>query len=84
MRAEPISVADYFEEHTPSEYRLTFLRHSVNALIRGGIKTMEKLMDISAEELIKLRNIGSKNLRLIMLLRNQFIDETGQNSTRKL
>ncbi len=83
MSDKPISVADYFVEHTPAPQRCFLMRRSINALVRGDIKTMDVLALVTPRRIARVRNLGGKCLELVLMLREQYIEKNGISSTRE-
>ena len=83
MTQQPVSVRAYFEEHTPPGYRRDILKRSTNALVRGEIATMDALALATPWKIARVRNLGEKCLELVLLLRDQYIEEKGIQFTHE-
>ncbi|MDR2558559.1 MAG: hypothetical protein LBC86_03310 [Oscillospiraceae bacterium] len=70
-----IELEVYFKEHAPStEYNKLTVR-TINALVRGGIVTMDELCAASAEKLTRVRNLGEKCLQMALFMRDKHESE---------
>ena len=75
MGKQAIDVGVYFALHAPlTEYASVRIR-AVNALVRGGISTMDELCGASAEEIEKIRNLGERSLKLALIMREKYSEE---------
>jgi DNA-directed RNA polymerase subunit alpha len=65
-----MDIKTYFSEHQPKAPRITV--RCINALVRGGINTMDELCERSDEQLMRVRNLGAKCFEHSVLLREQY------------
>ena len=61
---------EFFMQYAPKDNR----RRTMNALVRGGIATMEKLCAVPDEKLRRVRNLGDKCFQLSHDMRDLFIE----------
>jgi len=72
MENQAVDVNAYFARHAPfTEYASVRVR-AVNALVRGGISTMDELCGASAEDIKKIRNLGERSLKLALIMREKY------------
>jgi len=65
----------YFKKHAPStEYHKLTVR-TINALVRSGIETMDKLCSTTEEDLMRVRNLGTKCFEMTMYMRKKYESE---------
>ena len=74
---QDIDVTMYFTTHGRDAPN-GVLKRTVNGLIRGGIYTMDELLNKTPEELAKVRNIGAKCLEFTYLMREKYAQEIGK------
>jgi DNA-directed RNA polymerase alpha subunit len=72
---QQIKLKEYFKEFAPStEYNKLTVR-TINALVRGGIETMDDLCAASVERLTRVRNLGDKCLEMALFMRDKYESE---------
>ena len=49
------------------------LVRATNALLRGGIDTMEKLSEADEEQIYRIRNMGEKSAAFALTVRNKYL-----------
>ena len=69
---QEIGISTYFFEHAPSTELHSLTRRAVNALVRGGIETMDMLCEAAPEKLLRIRNMGVKSLELSLIMRDKY------------
>ncbi|MDR0286257.1 MAG: hypothetical protein LBI03_00885 [Clostridiales bacterium] len=69
-----IDVRAYFNQHEDSESNLSV--RSINALIKGGINTMDELCAADIKKIRKIRNLGDKCLEYVLMIREKYMLET--------
>jgi len=65
----------FFAKHAPSTKLHSLKRRAVNALVRGGIESMDMLCDTPIEKLERIRNLGTKSLELTILMRQKYLEQ---------
>jgi DNA-directed RNA polymerase alpha subunit len=68
-----IDVRTYFSQHDDSESNISV--RSVNALIKGGINTMDELCAADIQKIKKIRNLGDKCLEYVLMIREKYMLE---------
>ena len=68
-----IDVRAYFEQHDDLESTISV--RSVNALIKGGINTMDELCTADMKKVKKLRNLGDKCFDYVSMMREKYMGE---------
>lgn len=69
-----IDVRTYFAQHAPQIPGVTV--RAVNAVMRGGLVTMQALLAADEERLRKVRNLGEKCFALVLDMRKKYAEET--------
>ncbi|MCL2696446.1 MAG: hypothetical protein FWE74_00020 [Oscillospiraceae bacterium] len=70
-----IELEKYFKKHAPSTVYHKLTVRAINALVRGGITTMDELCSVSVEKLNRVRNLGEKCLEMALFMRNKYESE---------
>ncbi len=74
---EKTDLYTYFSQHSPPGLRNDLVNRAKNALLRGDIKTMEALAQLTPNELARVRNLGAKSLEVALIMREQYIMDKG-------
>jgi len=67
-----IEIRTYFKKHASSTEYIKLTVRTINALMRGGIETMDELCSISEENLARVRNLGTKCLEMALFMRDKY------------
>jgi len=70
-----IEIQEYFKKHALSTKYHKLTIRAINALMRGGIETMDELCSASIEELIRVRNLGEKCFEMALFMRDKYETE---------
>ncbi len=70
-------VENYIEVNAPPDARPVAVTRLIKTLQRGGIFTMKDFCAKTDAELMRIRNMGEKGLKLATQLRDKYIAETG-------
>lgn len=76
-----IDVRTYFALGAPQIPGVTV--RAANALLRGGIDTMDELAGKSDYELGRVRNMGAKTRELAIAMRDKYVSENNINLEEK-
>ena len=66
-----IDVREYFEQQDASGTTISV--RSVNALIKGGINTMDELCAADVKKVKKIRNLGDKCFEYVLTMREKYM-----------
>ena len=66
-----IDVQAYFELHDDSVSNISV--RAVNALIKGGINTMDELCATDMKKIKKIRNLGDKCFEYVLMMRENYM-----------
>ncbi|GHV42608.1 hypothetical protein FACS1894187_24960 [Synergistales bacterium] len=71
--SQDVDVGTYFMRSAEPVKGITV--RAINALVRGGFETMNKLCAAPEERLKKVRNLGEKCFALALTMREQYASE---------
>ncbi len=69
------SLRDYFDALAAQDDEPGVWRRATNALLRDGIASMERLCELSENDLLRIRNFGHKCLELTLRVRDVFMKD---------